>query len=651
MITYVPAIASGCWAGYELVTFIMQNRWNFLLRLFSGIPIGLLYQSFFVFIVQYFINWSFSQGMLVISCCSGFAFVLHVMNLKFKPSYKIIIKPIDIMFVIIYSVFIVYRLHLVYFELGEFTRGSCYSDFSFHLELITSFAFGCNRERTSLLDFDSIFSAGDRLAYPVLPNFHASFLLASCGASIPDSMKWTAYLIGVSLVYLMYSLTLTFTKSSLATILAFPLWAFSGGLGFLELFDGPDETHTSNYIHQFRTFPVFWFQSMTHIYHPQRSATYAIPICYMAILALLHGVKKFDWRFFVMAAIAVGITPQTQVHAYAALAAFSIALALLTLPYKGKKKDIIRAITCWAIFGILANLIAFPLCYPYFIRTSQSEGFIELKPIWKDKNYTTSKFAFYDIWWKALGVFGMISLIFGFATASLYQIRIYCAALAVFLMSSAIMFQPWELDNCKLFQDGWMPLSLGFVSQFFAYLLIKSSSIFIDVIVVILYTICIMSGVINMATYEGYRGTLYGIYEKDSGRWISENTPKYSVFQSERHVVIPSSVYAGRSLYVGYPGWLSSHGLYNHTKMEISEKMINGVETINFQRHNVSYILRVGSINSLPKYDELPEFELLMSIGPYHLWKYINDSSKVELKIDEKQIKSKKSKTLNRDAF
>jgi hypothetical protein len=37
------------------------------------------------------------------------------------------------------------------------------------------------------------------------------------------------------------------------------------------------------------------------------------------------------------------------------------------------------------------------------------------------------------------------------------------------------MFQEWELDNTKLLHDGWLPVAVGLVGQYFAFLFARSS--------------------------------------------------------------------------------------------------------------------------------------------------------------------------------
>jgi hypothetical protein len=202
-------------------------------------------------------------------------------------------------------------------------------------------------------------------------------------------------------VYQIHALTMFFTGGDLwASCIALPLWGFTGGLGFLECFGygvAPPGS-LENYVHQFFQGKVaFWFQSLTHIYHPQRSATVAIPLCYIIFHALLTRTEKFELHSFVFATLIVGVTPQTQVHAFASLGLFSLALAATTFPFEWRFG---RCVKSWTVFGVLANVIAFPLWRPFVQRATTSNEFFDYRPIWRNGLYSTIPGGFLGIWWK-----------------------------------------------------------------------------------------------------------------------------------------------------------------------------------------------------------------------------------------------------------
>jgi hypothetical protein len=637
------SLASATWFGYETVTFFTHKHWSFLLRLFSGYPIGIIYQSFTALVLQYYMPWGNAHLAAVLAVLGVPSAVFYCINARARVRNRIQIRVMDVIFLTIAAAFIVTRLSLVYFKDGEKTRGACYSDFSFHLGLISSIAIGCNVNRSGLFRFETVISAGSPLAYPIFVNFHAAFLFVDCNVTFPDSMKWTAFLIGICFVFLIYSLTLQFTNGdSWAAALSLPLWGFTGGLGFLEVFDfGLKSTNSgTNYIHDFNQHKkAFWFQSLTHVFHPQRSATFAMPLCYITINALLCGVQQFDWRFFLLAALVVGVTPQTQVHAFAALAFFSLALAAVTFPFDGRFR---RASLCWALFGLVANAIALPLWLPFAGRASSSNEFLSYKPIWTNPNYARIG-GFFSLWWKSLGVFGLISLVFGYAVADAPQIRVYSAAMAVFFVASTVMFQPWELDNCKIFQDGWLPLAVGFVSQYFTRIWRQTSSFVIRTFLLILFFCCLGSGFLNLLFYEGYSGYLYGIGESQTGNWVAENSPVHSIFHATiEHVLVPCAAYAGRPLFQGYGGWTLSHGLLNSSRSVLVSQFDQGEMPGALREQHVDYLMKLfPSESDIQKISGIAWWEPVMSYSHYVVWKF-----SLEPHAPAKTRSSRKSRTV-----
>jgi hypothetical protein len=181
------ALSSATWFGYELTTVFTSKRWDFLLRFFSGFPIGVVYQSFLALVLQFYIPWGGLHLSLVLGIVSSLALALHVVNCRVRHRNRLELRVVDIVSLVVSGGFLVYRLHLVYFEEGVYSRGSGYSDFSFHLGLISSIAVGCNVNRTSLF-----VSANTPLAYPIFVNFHSAFLFADCDVSYPNALRWSA---------------------------------------------------------------------------------------------------------------------------------------------------------------------------------------------------------------------------------------------------------------------------------------------------------------------------------------------------------------------------------------------------------------------------------------------------------------------------
>ena len=608
-------IASAIWSGYEVITIIVKNRLDYLTRLMGGIPLGILYQSLLVFILQLYIPWSLKLNLLINVISLTIAISCHLISNKlFRPSYTIKMTILDLCTLSISTLWVLYRLQVVLMTDG-ITAGCCFSDYSFHYNIISSCAIGLNQKRKSLFDLTFPISVADKLVYPMLPNFYASFLIATTNSGFLESFRYPTFFVAISWVFLLHKLALTFTGSSLASALALPLWAFSGGIGWLQAIDDGLVNYYSdvNYIHQWKNLKnVFWFQSMTHIFNPQRSATFVLPLCALTMICLIKGVKKYDISYFVLAALPVGIMPQTQVHAYVSMAIFSISLCLITYDENIKKKWF----KAWFVFAVLANVIAIPLGLPYLGRTKNNSNFFNFSPVWKDEHYHSK--GPLGIYWKSLGVTGLIALVFGFATADPFQLKIYFSCLVEWLIASTIMFQPWELDNTKLLHDCWFPIAVAFVGQYFEFLFTQfKNKPFIIIIAAILYVSAMMSGIFNIKITEWYKIGLFIDDLKDAGLWAAENMPVTSVTHFYNHVCCPISLFGGRPLFHGYMGWTQSHGVINTTKLRMFSELDQPTNPSIYINNNITYYLMnndsktIHEANFIEPVMECGEFKLL----------------------------------------
>jgi hypothetical protein len=249
-------------------------------------------------------------------------------------------------------------------------------------------------------------------------------------------------------------------------------------------------------------------------------------------------------------------------------------------------------------------------------------------PLWLNPTFVRQRrqpelTAFWELWWPALGPFGVIALFAGFATASGPQARAYAAALAVFALSSVVMFQPWELDNCKVFQDGWMPLALGFVAQYFARLWRATRSAAVRVALIALFVGTVASGWANVFTYENLRGALYSHADAAVGMWTAENSPVDAVFHGPpEEVMIPPACYAGRRLFTGYSGWMSSHGLENKSREHMGSAWVEGRAPWGARSAGVEYLITVTRARGKPSaLEETEWWDKVMEWGEYRIFK------------------------------
>jgi hypothetical protein len=286
---------------------------------------------------------------------------------------------------------------------------------------------------------------------------------------------------------------------------------------------------------------------------------------------------------FVLAGILTGMMPQVQIHSFVAIAQYSIALCLLTFRPQHLWK--------WAVYGLIANALALPQVVPFFQRVSTSRrDFLQINPIWRGRK--TGLTAPIILWWRGLGVFAAIALVFGWLVATPSQRTLYLPGLFVFAIANVIRYQPWELDNTKLLYAGWIPVALPFVSQYLTKLITNRRS----PLRVLLFVVFVVAACLSafMSTVQSFFWPT-SIFDKEDyrfGLWFAENTPSNAVVIVRRaSPASPVSCVAGRQLYVGFDGWVSSHGL-DMRRIGEQERMLAAPNNVQaFVDRKVSYVV------------------------------------------------------------
>jgi hypothetical protein len=350
----------------------------------------------------------------------------------------------------------------------------------------------------------------------------------------------------------------------LSASLSLLLFSNLGGLGFTHLFDARHRNDPRrDWIHDWGHGQIeYWFHPIMHIIIPQRAALWSIPVCIWTILLLAIGVEHSDPRLFFLAAILTGFLPQLQIHGYVAIAQYAISLAIVTFDRRKFRKFS----RFWLLYGIVANLIAFPQLSPYFRRVSNAKReFLRWNPIWKTGQKSNLRFPPVVLWWRGLGVFGAVALVFGWAVATKWQITLYVPALVVFVIANFVRYQPWELDNTKLFYAAWIPLAVPFVAQFFTALVARPKSMLGKcaggLLMGVFVVSCGLSALMSTVQSMFWPTSMFGHHDYRFGLWMAENTPPNAVVMFHSAPGNTVACIAGRQMFMGFGGWVVSHGL------------------------------------------------------------------------------------------
>lgn len=617
---WVFEVCAALFFGYQFVSRAVGNGCDFIERVAIGIPVGLFTLAWLAYVTSVRVVVGPGFGLIWTGILSASGVALKAWNSRLRLTMKAKASKVYVWTCLLMIVFLGVVLWVAMLFDNRFSLGAGYGDLPFHLNIISSFSVGCNRNRTSMFDVKTSFYAGEPLAYPFITNYLSSILVSTGQASIRISLLVPSMLIMVSLVIGMFSLLFEFTRDEFATSVAFFLFINLGGHGWTRILtmnivneefakEGPDFIHHWPG-HQYE----YWFHCLFHVLVPQRASLFSMPLCYWTFLLLIQGFQHKSLGKMFIAGVLTGFTPLVQVHSYVAIAQWAITYCAITFPYK-QSRQWQRTFLLWAVFGITANVMAFPQFLPYLNRlTTNDSSFLRLDPIWKGQSP-------FRLWWYGLGVFAPIALVFGWIELDRRQLLLYIPSILVFLLANVIRYQPWELDNLKVFYAGWIPLALGVVSQYLVKLWDTATGSILSMALLLLSCFSgFLSTIINISSPAA-------IFDKTSdwqlGRWISENTDVTSVFLVNPTHMHPAATIAGRQLYMGYPGWVASHGLeYTNRQHQNSHLGMNSAPE-GFTSEHITYVISHDHFAPLFETDVIPnpQWVKVFSNDIYHVWR------------------------------
>lgn len=585
-------ISSGIWFGYEFTTFLIRNRFEYLVRISIGACFGIAFQSFIFFISSSFYQLTKIHAIIVSLFFFFMAYFFAYLNRKFYPSKVIRYAKHDLFILLVCGLFICAGVYNANMQNGFYTRGPAFADLPFHLNIISSFSQGINYKRKSLFDVWSCFQADVRLAYPMFHNLYIAVLINCNDISLSSSLQTTAIIFSLSFIILLYEVFYTYSKSRIISSLSLVTWILLGGLGYTMIFHPIyNKQRANNWILRFsKDHHTTWMQPLIHILIPQRSALFASPLVLTCLICLMKGVKRWDYSYFALAGFCTAFLPQLQVHSFVAMAQFSIATCLIFFP---SKLEFRRTFISWLIYGTISCVIGLPLTFPYWVRENENtSSFIRFERFWSDDIYGPLICPIIQIWWKSLGPFGFIMLLFGWVFATSFQLKFWFAAMFVFIITMFVIYQPWKMDNLKLLFAVWLPIAVPYVTQFYVSIYTyatnaykktnKSIHTFIMVVVIFLMLQNTFSSILSFNREYFLKIRFVSKAEYQCGEWISENTPIDSIFMSYSSRFNPASAFAGRQLYLGFISWTAQHGVSGPNRQLQTTKLLQDTNDADF---------------------------------------------------------------------
>jgi hypothetical protein len=208
----------------------------------------------------------------------------------------------------------------------------------------------------------------------------------------------------------------------------------------------------------------------------------------------------------------------------------------------------------------------------------------------------------------------------GIAALTRRQLAAYVPSLVVYAVTNVVRYQPWELDNTKLFYAAWIPLALPVVAQYLA--VVGRARVPMLIVALVLGVVACFSSFIHTVHCLASPSRIFERRDFAFGHWVAENTATKAVFLTSSWHAHPAATVAGRQLFMGYGGWVGSHGLDYWGRSNEHTKLQNDpAQTAAFRRYGIEYaISRFGEFGKFES-AEWTAWKQIYQDSEYHVWK------------------------------
>jgi len=460
-----------------------------------------------------------------------------------RPEKDLILAVAIITFV---SFIFMYFGLFTYFDGQYHAAFPFYGDAAFHAAMMNSFSQGSNFPPQYPM------MAGQPLRYTFLIDLFSG-MLDRLGLGLQWSIVLPGWLLLSGLLTLLYSLGVRFTGRLGGGAIAVTLTVLSGGLGFLwAIGDWRSSglgilaflsSNNLNYTCMYNLNLVF--TNFIIIVMAQRTALigFAAGIFIIVLVYAMLVQREFDdlatRNGLALAGVMTGLLPLFHVYSYICAL---LSTGLLLLIFREKK---------WYWFIGPAMLLAIPQAL--WISEQMGASYFRVQIGWMAGSILNIPL----FWVENLGL-SLFLLIAGFFLISRKNLLFYLPFLGIFVMANLFVFQPWDYDNHKFFSFWFMPSALLMAS---ALLFVYDRPKLGKPLFTLLLTITVLTGVLVAIFIIAHPYGEINSADIHVGEWIIDNTPKDAVFLTSDSPISPVTTVAGRKSYLGYGGWLYTHGI------------------------------------------------------------------------------------------
>lgn len=585
--------------------FLPQKLQKDIIKFPLSLVFGLFLLTWSTFLLNIFL--SLQTSIMVTLYVATILGIFFVPRRHSRSLIQISLSSVDIILLIIACIISFWLIvHSLLFTNGNTLQiaSNEWGDFSLHLPLIRSFAWGGNVP-PSLPSYPQA-----DLAYHFMFDYFSGILEYG---GFPLSWAFNiASIVGLTtLLFSLYKfISLLFNNKKTVGILAMIFFLFNSTLEFIE---GYAKLHPSNVLDYFSKIfnnnqylsvgpftndhvSIIWSMN---VYLNQRHLIFSFAIGIL-ILIIIHSFleEKISLLQALVLGILIGLTPLWDMYVFMCLVVIISMLGIFSIK-QNKFVFLSIAVGC---------LLAFPQAI-WLSRDVQSfmqwnPGFLAARPL------TFNSFVTY--WWYNLGL-SSITITLGFLLAHTKQKKWFLAFLSIFLLGNLFQFNKDMFNNHKLF-NFWMLLSNGYTAYVIYFLLQRRTTAKWFLLLPLLFLLT-FSGIIDTFVIKNEHFYTINDYHTDALISWAMQTPKDAIFLTSGDTMYDPILLAGRKTFTYNPRFAEDMG-YNVAKRNLLVQQLFAAanptqETVLLTQNNITFV-------ELPKTTQ-PNFQINKQ---YFLTKY-----------------------------
>lgn len=428
---------------------------------------------------------------------------------------------------------------------GIWSAAATWADFGLHASLVNHVA------AASQLPGDLPVASGEKLTYPFLIDF-LSGLLVQGGMGLHASLFVPGVLLALAICQLLISvglrlfgqiwvgvggLWLAITAGSFAGVgAAWSDWR-SSGLGLTSFLRNLPQDYSQD------------DEANAHLTNllvdailPQRSILLGLGVGLIVLGLLIGARERGDSTLLWPAAVLVGLLPMAHPHTF-------VVTVVLLVTVVAEQVWRARAIPWNQVWPLVAAAAA---ALPQLVwqQTANSYGTGgRLRLFWQLQEGESLP----AYWWANFGLMGLALLAVPIAMRRDPRVLWFVPMLGVLALTQVYAFQPFEYDNLKLIY--WVYVVGGFFIAHLALEVVRRFPVLLAVVVPVALVVAV-PGLLAIARDLTARDQFASPDDIELADWAGANTPVDAVFAGADRPNLSVATLAGRSLVLGYRGWL-----------------------------------------------------------------------------------------------